>query len=79
MVSSDYRPSPAPQTKHRPVTIRVLCDPWSATLRQDHTQLTWAVREGTDMNAPSVAVSSEDTAQTRADHGRAENLGWWPR
>ena len=26
------------------------------------------------MNAPSVAVSSEDTVQTRADHGRAENL-----
>ena len=26
------------------------------------------------MNDPSVAVSSEDTAQTRADHGRAENL-----
>jgi K+-sensing histidine kinase KdpD len=26
------------------------------------------------MNAPSVAVSFEDTAQTRADHGRAENL-----
>ena len=26
------------------------------------------------MNYPSVAVSSEDTAQTRADHGRAENL-----
>jgi len=26
------------------------------------------------MNAPSVAVSSEDTSQTRADHGRAENL-----
>ena len=26
------------------------------------------------MNAPSVAVSSEDTAQTRADHGRADNL-----
>jgi len=26
------------------------------------------------MNYPSVAVSSEGTAQTRADHGRAENL-----
>ena len=26
------------------------------------------------MNDPSVAVSSEDTAQTRADHGRAERL-----
>ena len=26
------------------------------------------------MNAPSVVVSSEDTSQTRADHGRAENL-----
>jgi len=26
------------------------------------------------MNAPSVAVSSEDTSQTHADHGRAENL-----
>jgi hypothetical protein len=33
-----------------------------------------AVREGTDMNDPSVAVSFEDTAQTRADHGRAERL-----
>jgi signal transduction histidine kinase len=26
------------------------------------------------MNDPSVAVSSEDTVQTRADHGRAERL-----
>src|ERR1700759_513965 len=26
------------------------------------------------MNDPSVAVSSEDTAQTPADHGRAERL-----
>jgi two-component system, OmpR family, sensor histidine kinase KdpD len=26
------------------------------------------------MNAPSVAMSSDDTSQTRADHGRAENL-----
>jgi hypothetical protein len=26
------------------------------------------------MNDPSVAVSAEDTAQTRADHGRAERL-----
>ena len=26
------------------------------------------------MNDPSVAVSSQDTAHTSADHGRAENL-----
>jgi hypothetical protein len=31
-------------------------------------------REGTDMNDPSVAMSSEDTSHTSADHGRAENL-----
>ena len=37
-------------------------------------QLKWAVREGIDMNAPSVEVSSQDISQTRADHGRAENL-----
>jgi signal transduction histidine kinase len=37
-------------------------------------QLRWAVREGTDMNDPSVAVSPEDTAQTSAGHGRVENL-----
>ena len=37
-------------------------------------QLKWAVREGIDMNDPSVEVSSQDTSQTSADHGRAENL-----
>src|SRR5258705_13917434 len=36
-------------------------------------QLKWAVREGIDMNDPSVEVSSQDTSQTSADHGRAEN------
>jgi hypothetical protein len=31
-------------------------------------QLKWAVREGTDMNDPSVAVSSEDTSQVPDQH-----------
>src|SRR5579859_1983356 len=34
-------------------------------------QLAWAVREGIDMNDPSVALSCADTAQTSAAHGRA--------
>ena len=74
-VPGDHRPGPGPQTKAPASDYTGATRPLERDAEASTTpQLKWAIREGTDMNDPSVAVSSEDTAQISADYGHAENL-----